>query len=101
MLLFPSIQLETDEDLLIPKARNALERYGHQIVVGNELNRRKYEVVFVERTSDGDFKESWIKLDPQQDNSVLGKAGEKEIEEDIVRNLEERHEQWIKSAQSS
>ncbi|PWN32203.1 DFP-domain-containing protein [Meira miltonrushii] len=95
-----SFKLETDEDLLIPKARNALERYGHQVVVGNELNRRKYEVVFVERISDGNFKESWIRLDPQQDNSVLGKAGEKEIEEDIVRNLEERHEQWIKSAQS-
>lgn len=80
-----------------------MERYGHQVVVGNELNRRKYEVVFVERLSDGNFKESWIRLDPQQDtsvNSVIGKVGEKEIEEDIVRNLEERHEQWIKSAQS-
>ena len=80
-----------------------MERYGHQVVVGNELNRRKYEVVFVERLSDGNFKESWIRLDPQQDtsvNSVIGKAGEKEIEEDIVRNLEERHEKWIKSAQS-
>ena len=80
-----------------------MERYGHQVVVGNELNRRKYEVVFVERLSDGNFKESWIRLDSQQDTSInsgLGKAGEKEIEEDIVCNLEQRHEQWIKSAQS-
>lgn len=98
-----SFKLETDEDLLIPKARNALERYGHQVVVGNELNRRKFEVVFVERLSDGNFKESWIRLDPEQDsslNSMIGKGGEKEIEEDIVRNLQDRHEQWIKDAPS-
>lgn len=33
---------------MIPKARAALQRYGHQIVIGNDLHRRKYEVVFVE-----------------------------------------------------
>jgi phosphopantothenate-cysteine ligase len=33
---------------LIPKARAALQRYGHQIVIGNDLHRRKHEVVFVE-----------------------------------------------------
>jgi phosphopantothenate---cysteine ligase (ATP) len=43
------IQLETDPTLLIPKARTALQRYGHQVVIGNDLNRRKYEVVFVYR----------------------------------------------------
>ncbi|OCF39027.1 phosphopantothenate-cysteine ligase, partial [Kwoniella heveanensis CBS 569] len=46
-----SFKLETDPELLIPKARAALSRYGHQLVIGNELHRRKYEVVFVERTS--------------------------------------------------
>jgi phosphopantothenate---cysteine ligase (ATP) len=40
-------QLETDPELLIPKAHAALERYGHQIVIGNMLHNRKYEVVFV------------------------------------------------------
>lgn len=33
---------------MIPKARAALQRYGHQIVIGNDLHRRKHEVVFVE-----------------------------------------------------
>jgi phosphopantothenate-cysteine ligase len=42
-------QLETDERLLIPKARAALERYGHQVVIGNDLHTRKMQVVFVER----------------------------------------------------
>lgn len=42
------LQLETEQSLLIPKARAALQRYGHQIVIGNDLHRRKYEVVFVE-----------------------------------------------------
>ena len=34
---------------MIPKSRAALSRYGHQLVIGNDLHRRKYEVVFVER----------------------------------------------------
>ncbi|KAJ7109621.1 DNA/pantothenate metabolism flavoprotein [Mycena crocata] len=44
-----SFKLETDDGLLIPKARAALERYGHQVVIGNELHTRKFQVVFVER----------------------------------------------------
>ncbi|KAJ7449121.1 phosphopantothenate-cysteine ligase [Mycena galericulata] len=44
-----SFKLETDERLLIPKARAALERYGHQVVIGNDLHTRKMQVVFVER----------------------------------------------------
>ncbi|GFZ49582.1 Uncharacterized protein JCM24511_07702 [Saitozyma sp. JCM 24511] len=48
-----SFKLETDPELLIPKARAALSRYGHQLVIGNELHRRKYEVVFVERADYG------------------------------------------------
>ncbi|GAA6027645.1 hypothetical protein JCM8097_007962 [Rhodosporidiobolus ruineniae] len=42
-----SFKLETDPTILIPKARAALQRYGHQIVVGNLLDSRKWEVVFV------------------------------------------------------
>jgi hypothetical protein len=40
---------------LIPKARQAIERYGHQIVVGNLLATRKSEVVFVWRDGYGRF----------------------------------------------
>ncbi|PAV15426.1 phosphopantothenate-cysteine ligase [Pyrrhoderma noxium] len=46
-----SFKLETDPSLLISKARTALERYGHQVVIGNELHRRKFEVVFVSKKS--------------------------------------------------
>ncbi|KAF8314054.1 DFP-domain-containing protein [Clavulina sp. PMI_390] len=42
-----SFKLETDPELLIPKARASLERYGHQVVIGNMLHTRKWEVVFV------------------------------------------------------
>ena len=42
-------KLETEQSLLIPKSRAALSRYGHQLVIGNDLHRRKFEVVFVER----------------------------------------------------
>ncbi|KIR51701.1 phosphopantothenate-cysteine ligase [Cryptococcus gattii Ru294] len=60
-----SFKLETDPALLIPKSRAALARYGHQLVIGNELHRRKYEVVFVERTN----LQSHVRLQTNEDNS--------------------------------
>ncbi|EGO03721.1 hypothetical protein SERLA73DRAFT_165324 [Serpula lacrymans var. lacrymans S7.3] len=42
-----SFKLETDLSLLIPKARQALQRYGHQVVIGNDLHHRKHRVVLV------------------------------------------------------
>ena len=103
VLCTPPPQLETDPELLIPKARGALARYGHQVVIGNDLHRRKFEVVLVtpasgepvqENASLPDapldpalFRESWIRID-------LVEAPQKEIEEDIVRELVQRHREW-------
>eukprot|EP01134_Creolimax_fragrantissima_P004080 CFRG4080T1 len=42
-----SFKLETDPALLVPKAKRALENYGHQLVVGNILNTRKYTITLV------------------------------------------------------
>ncbi|KAJ7634543.1 DNA/pantothenate metabolism flavoprotein [Roridomyces roridus] len=116
-----SFKLETDDGLLIPKARAALERYGHQVVIGNELHTRKYQVVFVERKRKplpplppgvdddeaGDapapppkspqlesmtFAESWIRIPA---TPAVGNV--KEIEEDIIAELVRRHDAWIES----
>ncbi|KIK68705.1 hypothetical protein GYMLUDRAFT_36194 [Collybiopsis luxurians FD-317 M1] len=99
-----SFKLETDPTLLVPKAQTSLQRYGHQVVIGNDLNRRKFEVVFIswkdftsERKpthSDNDsspFEESWLRIDPH-DRS-------KEIEEDIIAELVKRHNTWIQLGQ--
>ncbi|KAG5723979.1 Phosphopantothenate--cysteine ligase CAB2 [Termitomyces sp. T112] len=112
-----SFKLETDQQLLIPKARAALERYGHQVVVGNELHRRKYEVVFVSRkelpslpydatpSQDLDkaysdtFSETWLKIPAPTTSSNLVTNQVKEIEEDIVAELLRRHERWIAEIQ--
>jgi phosphopantothenate---cysteine ligase (ATP) len=50
--------LETDPDILIQKARDSLIKYQHQLVIGNLLHTRKYEVVLV--TEKG---EEWIRTD--------------------------------------
>ncbi|XP_026330303.1 phosphopantothenate--cysteine ligase [Hyposmocoma kahamanoa] len=42
-----SFKLETDEALLIPKARGALEKYKHKMVVANSLQTRHHRVVLV------------------------------------------------------
>jgi len=107
-----SFKLETDGHLIVPKARVALERYGHQVVIGNDLNHRKYEVVFVSRKGSsshgaegntGDdssaFVESWLRINPPASSPVLGTDDIKEIEKDIVAELVRRHERWILDGQ--
>ncbi|KDQ32051.1 hypothetical protein PLEOSDRAFT_1095772 [Pleurotus ostreatus PC15] len=98
-----SFKLETDPALLIPKARAALKRYGHQLVIGNELHTRKYQVLFVTPSShtsilddsvdeDSAFTETWLRVDIPSTPSAVS---QKEIEEDIVFELARRHSEWI------
>ena len=98
--------METDSDLLLPKARQALERYGHQVVIGNDLHRRKFEVVFVSKrllpsqqptvNPSDSFVEYWLRIDIPEANPGVHV---KEIEEDIVLELVTRHADWIKNTQ--
>lgn len=53
-----SFKLETDPNLLVSKAEQALRRYQHDLVIGNLLTTRKWEVVFVNREGD----EHWIRV---------------------------------------
>ena len=80
-----SQQLETEQSLLIPKSRAALERYGHHLVIGNILTTRKHEVVFIQKSS-----ESWLRL-----NEAEKVEEGREIEEDIVGRLVGMHSAWI------
>lgn len=81
-----SFKLETDDCLLVPKAKRSLSKYGHQLVVGNLLQRRKFEIVLVEPHTE---KPTWIRLPPAPGPPPH------EIERDIVAALVERHQAWI------
>lgn len=83
-------QLETDINLLIPKALGALERYGHQVVIGNTLADRKYEVVFVERSG-----ETWVRIAEEERGKVGADGAVREIEEEIIARLEKMHSEWV------
>lgn len=87
---YPS-QLETDPTILIPKARQAIERYGHQIVVGNLLATRKSEVVFVTKES-----EMWLRVPYVPISQDPSSMHHHEIEEDITEHLTELHDAWTK-----
>ncbi|PLW09183.1 hypothetical protein PCANC_19546 [Puccinia coronata f. sp. avenae] len=80
-----SFKLETDMNLLIPKAKAALTRYGHHLVIANELHTRKTSVLLIDR--DGEIEE--IKNDEH-----VGY----EIEEQMVHRLVHRHLDWIKAS---
>nr|CDJ98264.1 DNA pantothenate metabolism flavoprotein domain containing protein [Haemonchus contortus] len=83
-----SFKLETDDSILITKARGALEKYKHQLVIGNILQTRKVHVVLVDACSTED-----IDLSQEQVKSGI------EIEEKIIAKIKERHNEFIKSQQ--
>ena len=87
-----SFKLETDPSLLVTKAEQALDRYGHDLVIGNLLATRKWEVVFIIK-GDG---ERWIRVPKSRRSKsfsgiedLVGKA-EGRKEEDSPVNLERR-----------
>ncbi|KAH9171409.1 DFP-domain-containing protein [Lactarius sanguifluus] len=75
-----SFKLETDPALLVPKSRAALERYGHHLVIGNDLHRRKHEVVFLR-----DVGINWLRIS---------------VDADIVAELTKRHQAWMEGPRS-
>lgn len=77
-----SFKLETDENILLSKARKALTKYGHKLVIANELNTRKDKVTLVTETDS-----EVIKVDSQLNNV--------EIEKFIVENVVQRHQDFI------
>ena len=88
-----SFKLETEDRLLIPKAEKSLRSYGHQLVIGNQLHRRKFEVVLVEQkpssgSTEKEFTNTWIQL-PHTNGTP-----EHEIESDIVTALATRQDAW-------
>ncbi|KZP06903.1 phosphopantothenate-cysteine ligase [Athelia psychrophila] len=91
-----SFKLETDAALLVPKAQAALERYGHQVVIGNDLQTRNRPTSTSTKRGEG-FETAWLRIDPALTTPGAGAGGRevKEIEEDIVKELEGRHGRWI------
>ncbi|CCK71609.1 uncharacterized protein KNAG_0H01950 [Huiozyma naganishii CBS 8797] len=78
-----SFKLETDEQILLDKAKYALNRYNHQLVIGNLLQTRSSEVVFVVPHVPEGY---WIR----------SQKPHKSIEEDIVPEVVKLHENWMK-----
>jgi phosphopantothenate---cysteine ligase (ATP) len=75
------VQLETDSAILISKARDSLIKYQHQLVIGNLLNTRKFEVVLVTEKD-----EVWVRTE--------GK--DIDIESLIIPKCIELHQERIK-----
>lgn len=79
-----TFKLETDEIMLMQKAKKALQKYKHNIVIGNLLQTRYRSVILVTESS-----ETNVALDPAElQNGV-------EIEEKIVSALKSIHTKFI------
>ena len=78
-------QLETDSNILLNKARTALEKYKMHAVVANELSTRKEQVVVV--TSDE-------KITVQRDKS----KADNDVENPLIKLLSERHSTHIQDS---
>lgn len=108
-----SFKLETDPDLLISKSEQALQRYSHDLVVGNLLSNRKWEVVFVSREKkSGGFALRWLRIPKPTTKSRRGSVvtgttpaesqpqPEAEIESLIVPELKKMHSGMIEGAET-
>jgi phosphopantothenate-cysteine ligase len=84
-----SFKLETDLSLLVPKARHALTRYGHQIVIANLLQTRKREVWLI--TNDSEIE---LRLTDDEIQHDI------DIESKIVAELTKHHNEWIALAKT-
>ncbi|CAL2036988.1 unnamed protein product [Caenorhabditis brenneri] len=80
-----SFKLETDESKLIPKAKAALSKYGHQLVIANMLATRKQKVTLVRKDTE-DSEE--IVLPVSQSNQT-------EIESIIIDRVSALHQEFI------
>ncbi|KAH8243066.1 hypothetical protein KR032_004290 [Drosophila birchii] len=83
-----SFKLETDESLLIVKARDSLNKYKHKLVIANVLQTRKHRVVFVTPTDS-------YELHLTREQTLQGL----EIEEPIVADVVQKHGEFISNAQ--
>ena len=81
-----SFKLETDESILIKKCTQALDRYNHQLVIGNLLQSRNKEVVFI--TPDN-RSGAWIRLSDKSQH----------IEELIIPEVIRTHDKWVSQQQ--
>lgn len=88
--MIASFKLETDRNILIHKAKQALKRYNHQLVIGNLLQTRKKEVVFVADEN----REEWFRLSDEEIKDGV------EIENLIVPEVIKYHDDWIQKWQS-
>ncbi|KAK4946973.1 Phosphopantothenate--cysteine ligase cab2 [Elasticomyces elasticus] len=77
-----SFKLETDPNLLVSKAEQALKRYRHDLVIGNLLTTRKWEVVFVTR----DGAERWLRVPKARRSKSLSGV------EELVGKAERKHD---------
>ncbi|OBZ89690.1 Phosphopantothenate--cysteine ligase CAB2 [Choanephora cucurbitarum] len=84
--LIVSFKLETDDNLLVPKARQALTRYGHQVVIGNMLKTRKQTVTLITQNNQSVLSLSKDEMDQDV-----------EIESKIIPELVRIHQNWITS----
>lgn len=89
-----SFKLETDEKILIDKCKYALNKYNHQLVIGNLLDTKENEVIFIgKKFNDKISKNYGANTNLLIKNFELGNA--KNIEEIIVPNVIELHKKWV------
>ena len=79
-----SFKLETDPKILTQKSLTALEKYGHDLVIGNILDTRKKEVLFVFK----DKTTEKIVMDDEELESGI------EIEMKIIEKLVKLHKAY-------
>ena len=88
-----SFKLETDDNLLYSKCTGSLSKYGQSLVIGNLLQTRKREVMFVDKDEDGEYRHVWHRL---EDHNRGGTKTVGTIEEAFIPLVAELHRRWAR-----
>ncbi len=115
-----SFKLETDPSILLAKSTASLNRYGHQLVIGNILTTRKHKVVFVshklssprhypkqasslsllDSTINGPSSNDHSRFDIQEITlSQTEMESGMDIETKMIQQIMRLHAEWIQNAQ--
>ena len=77
--------METDEQLLIPKSLDALDKYGHDMVIANRLDTRKHHVLFIHKNKQVDV----VALSEQEKQQGI------EIEQNMITKIVHLHQHHL------
>uniref|UniRef100_A0A0N4ZFE5 Phosphopantothenate--cysteine ligase n=1 Tax=Parastrongyloides trichosuri TaxID=131310 RepID=A0A0N4ZFE5_PARTI len=84
-----TFKLETNEKILYMKSKRSFEYYKHNLVIGNILDKRNFEVILFTPKNDNELNEEILTLSEEEIKKNI------DIEEKLVESLTKMHNKFL------